>query len=303
MALPGKLSELKEWFTVPEAAHQLTMMLDEEVNEADVLRLALDGHLKLSVNFVNGTYAKTGTYIPEEELEEDDVIGVPKIGYGYLGSNRAYKLESAVYWIAPEIWDLPMEGGGEVAVKKAYQQLTGSPSVTIECIDGVFLEGPEGVICNLQENMDAFEGQSSLKNRLRKIKERMSTPDIYYPALGLPADSILVVRKSALIDLQNRMGKKHGQTIGDQVKEEEFVKVLRDKGEKDGDIIAAMLKRRYKGITPFRVAVLIGLAHEMHDGFSLSDEEVDRIRKRGRDAISRGKKKINASDSGSHFVH
>lgn len=65
----SKIFKLREWLTVPETAHHLSIMFDEEVNEARVLRLALDGHLTLSVNFVNHTYGRLGKAIPYEEIE------------------------------------------------------------------------------------------------------------------------------------------------------------------------------------------------------------------------------------------
>ncbi|MHB9100341.1 MAG: hypothetical protein ACYC2E_02320 [Sulfuricella sp.] len=46
-----KLDKLKKWLTIVDAARYLSIAFDEDVSEADVLRLALDGHLKLSVNF------------------------------------------------------------------------------------------------------------------------------------------------------------------------------------------------------------------------------------------------------------
>ncbi|MDO9141855.1 MAG: hypothetical protein Q7U38_16165, partial [Methylobacter sp.] len=64
---PSKLLKFKEWLTVSEAAKHLSAICDEEVSEADVLRLALDGHLKLSVNFVNHTSAKQGNVVPYRE--------------------------------------------------------------------------------------------------------------------------------------------------------------------------------------------------------------------------------------------
>jgi len=54
----GKLFKLKEWMTVADAARHISSLCEEEVNEADVLRLALDGHLKIAVNLVNGVYAR-----------------------------------------------------------------------------------------------------------------------------------------------------------------------------------------------------------------------------------------------------
>ena len=63
----SKLFKLKEWVTVADAARHLSIAFGEEVNESDVLRLGLDGHLKLSVNFVNSARAKCGKVIPIED--------------------------------------------------------------------------------------------------------------------------------------------------------------------------------------------------------------------------------------------
>jgi hypothetical protein len=68
-AFMSKLFKLKEWLSVADAAKHLTIVFDEEVTEADVLRLALDGHLKLSVNFVNHAKAKPGRIVSWEETE------------------------------------------------------------------------------------------------------------------------------------------------------------------------------------------------------------------------------------------
>jgi hypothetical protein len=54
-----KLLKLKEWLTVPDAARHLSILFGEAVSEADVLRLALDGHLTLSVYFVNHARGST----------------------------------------------------------------------------------------------------------------------------------------------------------------------------------------------------------------------------------------------------
>ena len=53
-----KLSKLKEWFTVAETAKYLSIGFGTEVTEADVLRLALDEKLRMSVWLVNSTAAK-----------------------------------------------------------------------------------------------------------------------------------------------------------------------------------------------------------------------------------------------------
>lgn len=48
----SKLLKLKKWLTVPEAAERLSTILEDKATEADVFRLALDGHLVLSLLFV-----------------------------------------------------------------------------------------------------------------------------------------------------------------------------------------------------------------------------------------------------------
>ncbi len=68
--IKSKLLKLREWLTVPETAKHLSIMFGEEVTEADVLRLVLERHIKLSVNFVNYARGKRGDkFIPFNEWE------------------------------------------------------------------------------------------------------------------------------------------------------------------------------------------------------------------------------------------
>ena len=66
---PSKLFKLKDWLALPDTAQHLTGLMDEKIRESDLLRLALDHHLKLSVNFVNGAIAKCGKVIPYKDAE------------------------------------------------------------------------------------------------------------------------------------------------------------------------------------------------------------------------------------------
>ena len=72
----SKLFKLKKWLTIPETADHLSIVFGEKVKEADVLRLALDGHLKLSVNFVNHARARRGEkMLPFDEWKEKFIEG------------------------------------------------------------------------------------------------------------------------------------------------------------------------------------------------------------------------------------
>lgn len=63
------LFKLREWLTVAEAAKHLTILFGEDVTEADVLRLALDGHLRISIYFVNSMRAERGAVVPIEKAQ------------------------------------------------------------------------------------------------------------------------------------------------------------------------------------------------------------------------------------------
>jgi hypothetical protein len=54
------LHKLRECLTIPEAAAHLSTAFGESVTEADVLRLGLDDHLTLSINYVNPVWGWLG---------------------------------------------------------------------------------------------------------------------------------------------------------------------------------------------------------------------------------------------------
>lgn len=63
----SKFFKFKKWLTIKDTAVHLSNIFSEPVCEADVLQLGLDGHLILSVNFVNCTPARNGKVVPYRE--------------------------------------------------------------------------------------------------------------------------------------------------------------------------------------------------------------------------------------------
>lgn len=279
----SKLFKLKDWLTLPDAAKHLSNVCDEEVAEADILRLALDGHLKLSVNFVNHTRARIGKVVPyrearrrhfhtmfneefvsdffeknmpdssvefKEKLSDTDLyqkvaimqnyIDMPledifhrcdegRIEGIYIGNGRVLEFEDERVSSVEGIWDLPMIGGEHLDVEHKYQMLTGGPAVTLQSIEGAFVEGDDGIMCQLQESFDQNEYKAGSLAQLDELKKIIASKNIrkkkteellakyqedrkkyleekdsqphhqdYYPAGGLPRDSVFVVRTEAL---------------------------------------------------------------------------------------------------------
>jgi hypothetical protein len=201
----SKLFKLKEWLTVSEAGKHISEFLNEEVSEADVLRLALDGHLKLSVNFVNNITCRVGKIVSNEDLEytehtfeemsegfpdgdcpyEDNGKPIRLVRDHLMPDGRYFRFERDTE-IINGIWDLCLIGGEKKDVEHKYQMLSGGPKVTNLCFNGAFVER-EGRICHLWGK----EGQNQRLYIPRK--------DFYF---HLPSDSMLVVRKQALRNFQ-----------------------------------------------------------------------------------------------------
>jgi len=144
-----KLLKLKEWLTIPDAAKHLSIVFDEDVSEADVLRLALDGQLQLSVHFVNQATARRGKTVPLSEAEKVpapsislDKDGKPRepheviLGLKFQQMYPDGQVQEKVVQFDEKIvsidgiWDLLMQGNGHLDVEHKYQMLTTGVEVT-----------------------------------------------------------------------------------------------------------------------------------------------------------------------------
>ena len=241
----SKLLRLREWLTISEAAKHMSISFGEEVTEADVLRVALDGHLRLSVNFVNHARARCGKPVAIEDAEWGEypaelvstLPGMPEEAKGKplrymkglnIDGERCLTLSDDVATIHGT-WDLPMIGAEALDIEHEFQMLTGGPAVTLSSLEGAFVEGLDGSLCQLQEDFDSNEHQrgslAALEALRRRIKEERLKPDEakslldshaeqrkdflerrkgrparenFYPAGGLPDDAVLVVRTESL---------------------------------------------------------------------------------------------------------
>ncbi|MGZ8952974.1 MAG: hypothetical protein ACXW01_15165 [Methylobacter sp.] len=248
-SLASKLFKLKKWLTLPEAAKHLTGVCNEEITKADILRLALDGHLKLSVYFVNKAYVRPGKVVGYEDVKWGELPAemtvdmkrlppeargkpLPYIRSLKINDDKYLNLEEKVV-VIEGVWDLPMIGGDHLDVEHEWQNLTGGPAVTLHSMDGAFVEGRDGVMCQLQESFDQNEYQAGSKAQLEELKRSITSNNIskekaeellnqheedrkkylekkrshshyddYYPASGLPEDSVLVVRTDALREFE-----------------------------------------------------------------------------------------------------
>jgi hypothetical protein len=191
-----KLLNLKEWVTVPEAARHLSLLFGEDVSEADVLRLALDGKLKLSINLVNRAPCLRGPLVSAQDAKRDtnslDAHGRHPIEGLTIDDGRVIECGTEVD-SADGVWDLSMLGAEQTDIEIRYQALTNGPAVDprFRWWSGPILCRDDGAHCEIvtwwKENQVEGKPHHSRAN--------------YRSAKSLPADSVLVVRTSALRDL------------------------------------------------------------------------------------------------------
>ena len=215
-----KLLKLKQWLTVADSARHLSIIFGEDVSEADVLRFALDGHLTLSVYFVNGARGKCGPAVPAEDAKRTVLKEDPQ-DWMHLHKGSASEGEGEWFSISPDgsslgdgrvleydqktvlldgVWDLTMLGHERLEIEQRYQFFTEGPEVDMRFRDGP-LDHPivsreDGTYCQLHEPYFADKH--------------------YFPADTLPADSVLVVRTSALHDLEARLADQRAEKAVEQ---------------------------------------------------------------------------------------
>ena len=207
-----KLLSLKPWVTIPDAARHLSILFGENVTEADVLRLGLDGRLTLSVYFVNPATGCLGRAIP---IEDANRRSVPSLSEGYLielveglqiNDERVIKVDPEIVEIVGD-WNLLMQGAERLDVERRYQSLTNGPAVKLTNLNGPIVWQSGGTYCQLKTRFLPGERFAELDDEkpeetFDEFVTSLKDPSNYHPAGGLPDDSVLIVRTSALQELE-----------------------------------------------------------------------------------------------------
>ena len=201
-----KLFNLKQWLTVAEAARHLSILFGEDVSEADILRLALDGELLLSVHFLNKVRCSMGLVVKifsdsATELFDDRLLNGKDTFLTFEGTVEGY--EGKLFEWSQEtifldgVWDLSTISS-ELALEQQYRTLTNKPAILVPqngSVERPILRGPDGTYYRIVEGCSAGQfGESRIRPQ----------DNVGHSVNALPDDSILVVRTSELRALEAR---------------------------------------------------------------------------------------------------
>ncbi len=262
MALGTKLFQLKEWLTIRDTARQLTSMLNEDVSEADIYQLALDGNLIISAYLPNGVDAKKGRLVQYEEvkwrelpeLDDSEFIKRPdgKIDVIHKKTKPLIHMPDALLidddvparearWLRLEeqvsridgLWDLVMMGAERLDIQHLLLQEISELSYDYINLEGVFLI-----------NGDIWANPQA---RFKDDKPNKDEKNSFYPAGSLDRfDHVLVVKQSSILDflafLNNRDKKPKGRPSKLSGKEIAEIKKLHKEQPK---LTAEMIANQY----------------------------------------------------------
>lgn len=209
-----KLLKLKEWVSVADAAQHLTTVSGEEVTEADLLQLALTGHLTISVYFVTEVMGQRCVVLPALDKIENVRITEEMRSKLTAPPNKKEPLEAdpyaayrtqiqltvdkTHYIISPDViqnptlikgvWDLAMIGGETDYVRNKYMTKIGKRKIT-PSLDDLLIT-----------NQEKSEFYSLL--RLEHVENKGLC---HVAAARMPKDILLAVRTTALLRFQERL--------------------------------------------------------------------------------------------------
>lgn len=115
---------LKEWLTLDEAAERFSKIAKETVTQADVLRLALDNHIQMSVFIDDKVIAR------EMEFETEIVDGEKSLVLG-KGGAEAIGING--------VWDVAAFGAGAAEMERLYREEKGLKRRTSLSSFGMYL--------------------------------------------------------------------------------------------------------------------------------------------------------------------
>ncbi|MBH0050975.1 MULTISPECIES: hypothetical protein [unclassified Pseudoalteromonas] len=135
-----KTDKFREWLSLENAAARISKEINENITVNDLYRLALDGHLKLSMYFVNDGYGIEGELGGVDETEKQ----LPQQKFNTL--NRTVQSMAG-------IWDLTMQGQEAYEIKEYYEESNSGVSVKNRSKNGILVQ-QDGVTCKLYKYFD-----------------------------------------------------------------------------------------------------------------------------------------------------
>lgn len=100
----SSLFKFKKWFTISDAAQYLSLNCSEKITEADVLRLVLDGHLKISLRLIRSVSAIRVMQVDLNNVDTPELDGAAI--YKWVSSEKAVFRGQEMFELEKGLFDI-----------------------------------------------------------------------------------------------------------------------------------------------------------------------------------------------------
>jgi hypothetical protein len=194
----GKLFRLKKWLTITDTAKYLSSIFDEEMNDADVLRLALDGCLTLSVLLIDLVDAKKAFIrdIPKELKESRFVV---------IEGDQCLTTQSDEIVRLNGVLDLPWLGREKLDVENRYRKMIGEQPIEMDRSSLPTLYVKDNL--QLYELQDSVGYQFTEEEKDLELKQQLQVlaMNSYVPRVSWPQGSLYVVKVTSLLEFEKSL--------------------------------------------------------------------------------------------------
>lgn len=206
----SKLFKIKEWITVPDAAKNLSVTLGEEVTEIDVLHLALEGKLSLSVRVSSQIPAKMAQIV--QSIPED------VHGQGHFATfDGILTVTDDQIVMIDGLFDMqPQTFANRNAMENAYRRVLGLEMMEIKGVDEIILIDKNGLLY-VPQILLADNRISATKEELTcDFISRKIARECYFDAQEIGTECALVVRTSALREFEKSISDQPAPAVRDE---------------------------------------------------------------------------------------
>lgn len=181
-----KLYKLKKWLTISETASRLSIELGEKITNADVLQLAVDERLKVSVYFPHNWTGKTCDLTTDENIviqNKKEIIGFD--GYPFIYSEyekcsetEYIKIDDDVREFRAGVWELKLIGNEKIDLEWQLKQEHGLPVVDVFNLGGFYVKNKDGIVIERQTTLSPDEYLKLQKEIRNDTKKQLAKSDI-----------------------------------------------------------------------------------------------------------------------------
>lgn len=200
--------QLKKWLTIDDAANYLSALLAEPVEPKDILQLALENHLKLSINFTKIVDVMEVAISQFSEISSESSID----NFGQVNfEDKSYHVSTSPQIVKIDgLWDLKLFGSGEDYVKARLLNFLEVNSQVQNSDSGIYIERDNKTYCLYEQHKDYDEKNSlflldSFFENVIKIENTGLDDGYYKPMPTIPSHAFLAVSLSSLKEFEHQV--------------------------------------------------------------------------------------------------